>query len=252
MKYISVCIPTYEMSNLGHIFLKQSFNILSKQTFRDFDIVVSDHSKNDLIEKLCNEYKNKLDIHYYKNNNNIGNFSPNLNNTIKKSGGKLIKILLQDDFLYNEKSLENIVKNFDLEKDTWLITPCIHSKNRVNYFKTFYPKYNKNIYLGKNTIGSPSVLTIKNETPLLFDENLIWLNDCDYYKRYYDLFGQPKIIDTVNVVIGIGDHQVTNTLATKLLREKEYKYIVKKYNKSNLLYFWYSIKQFIKDKFIKK
>ncbi len=248
---MSICIPTYEMRGMGHIFLRESFDVMARQTFKDFEVVVSDHSKNDLIQNLCLEYKEKLDIKYFRNHDNIGNFSPNLNNSIKKAEGKLIKILLQDDFLFDEKSLETIVKNFDMQRDHWLITPCIHTKNRKDFFRPFYPRYNKKIHLGKNTLGSPSVITVRNENPLLFDENLMWFNDCDYYKRYYDLFGNPKIIKEINVVIGVGEHQITNTLATESLRKKEHEYMVKKYHESNFRNIEYSVRQGLKRLFYK-
>ena len=235
MKLISICIPTYEMRGHGVAFLKQSFDILTNQTFKNFDVIVSDHAKVDVIKDLCIAYKYKLDIHYYRNFENIGNSSANINNAIKKATGKLIKILFQDDFLYSNNSLEDIANNFNLEKDKWLITACEHSKDGINLFRPFYPKYNNNIHLGNNTISSPSVLTIKNDEPLLFDENLIWLMDCDYYKRCYDKFGAPKIFNSINIVNRAGIHQISNTKANNALRNREYLYILKKYRKKTSL-----------------
>ena len=40
----------------------------------------------------------------------------------------IIKMLFLDDFLYSEKSLEQITENFDLHKDRWLVTACVHSR----------------------------------------------------------------------------------------------------------------------------
>ncbi len=231
MNLLSICIPTYEMKGLGHIFLKQSFDILAKQTFKDFNVVISDHSKNDLIKNLCDEYDDRLKIYYYKNTKNLGNSSANINNAIKKANGKLIKILFQDDFLFHEKSLEEIVLNFDLKKDRWLITACTRSKDGEHFFSPFYPKYNDKIHLGKNTISSPSVLTIKNDSPLLFDEKLIWLMDCDYYKRCYITYGEPRILNTINVVNRIGAHQVSHSIVNIATKIKELIYIIRKYKK---------------------
>lgn len=251
MKTISICIPTYEMKGWGHIFLKESFDVFLTQTFKDFEVVISDHSKNNLIEDLCKSYQDRLSIKYVRNAEQIGNYSFNLNNSIKNAGGKLIKILLQDDYLYGEGALEDIYKNFDLEKDFWLITPCVHTKNRIDVFRPFYPKWNDRIHLGKNTLGSPTVLTFKNESPLLFDEKLIWFNDCDYYKRCFERFGFPKITKRLGVVIGVGDHQITNTLATEKLRKREHEYMVAKYHESNLENWKYSLRQFLKRLFYK-
>ncbi|OGF21717.1 hypothetical protein A2Y83_03275 [Candidatus Falkowbacteria bacterium RBG_13_39_14] len=230
MKFLTVCIPTYEMMGFGEKFLKHNFDILKEQTFKNFEVIISDHSKTDLIENLCEQYKNLLDIKYFKNNENRGSSSANINNAIKNAKGKLIKIIFQDDFLYEKKSLEKIVNNFDFKKDNWLITACEHTVDGVNYYRPFYPKYHDKIHLSRNTISSPSALTIKNENPLLFDENLIWAMDCDYYKRCYDKFGEPKILNEINVVNRAGTHQVSNTIVNEVLQEKEYKYLLKKYN----------------------
>jgi glycosyltransferase involved in cell wall biosynthesis len=212
---LSICIPTYEMRGLGHIFLAQSFDILARQTFKDFDIIISDHSQDDAIENVCALYKEKLDIKYYRNEAKRGNSSANINNAIAKAEGALIKILFQDDFLANDTALQKIVEYFDPEHDHWLVTACEHSIDGVHYIRPFYPRYNDRVHLGKNTISSPSVLTIKNDAPLLFDEHLLWLMDVDYYKRCYTTFGKPKILNEINVVNRLGAHQVTNYILKK-------------------------------------
>jgi FkbM family methyltransferase len=227
---MSVCIPTSDMSGLGAGFLRNNFDILIGQTFKDFDVVISDNSTADAIEKVCEEYKNKLEIHYYKNNDPKRGMCTNVNNILRKATGKLIKIIFLDDFLFSATSLEEIVKNFDLEKDHWLVTACEHTKDGVTFFRPYYPRYNDKIHLGKNTISSPSVLTLKNEAVILFDENLTWLMDCDYYKRLHDRFGKPKILNTINVVNRMGAHQTSNTVATTTLRMREYNYIMQKYH----------------------
>lgn len=229
MKYISICIPTYEMHGKGVEFLTHSFEILKKQTFKNFDVVVSDHSLNSEIETLCKDYAKNLDIHYFKNTQKRGNSSANINNAILHATGTLIKILFQDDFLYSNDSLKKIVDSFDLEKDTWLITGSTHSNDGILFFRSLKPYYKDAIILSQNTVSSPSVITIKNNKPLLFDENLIWYMDTDYYKRYFQNFGQPKIISDVNVVNRIGSHQISATLANEYIRENEYGYILKKY-----------------------
>jgi glycosyltransferase involved in cell wall biosynthesis len=225
---ISVCIPTYEMNGLGFNYLKFNFDKLTQQTYRNFEVVISDHSNGDEIKKLCLKYSKVLNISYHKNKNNIGSSSSNLNNSIKKSKGEIIKILFQDDFLYSEKSLENIVNNFDLKIDKWLVTACEHTLDGTTFFKPFYPKYHDEIHKGVNTISSPSVLSILNDNPILFDENLIWLMDCDYYKMCYVKFGLPKIVNDINAVNRVGGHQVSNTIATNEIKNKEFEYVIQK------------------------
>ncbi len=205
--------------------LTRSFDILKKQTFKDFEVVISDNSDNDIVKNLCAspEYQS-LKINYFKNPRK--GLAQNTNAAIWGAKGEIIKILYMDDYLASEDSIQQIVNNF---RGYWLVTGCEHDDGMKRY-NPHYPRYNKKIYQGKNTIGSPSVLAIKNENPLLFDENMTWLLDCDYYQRMYGKYGEPTILNEINVIIGTGEHQVTNILSNSAKR-KEYYYMAKKYKK---------------------
>ena len=221
---LSVCIPTYEMHGEATRMLTRSFNMLKKQTLKDFEVVVSDNSEDDTVKSLCTnpEYRS-LNINYFKNPRKGA--SRNTNEAMKRANGKLIKILHMDDYLADENSLQDIVDNC---RGHWLVTGCGHDRGDGKIINTHFPKYNKKIYLGKNTIGSPSVLTVKNENPFFFDESLIWMNDCDYYERCYEKFGEPDILNKVNVVIGLGKHQTTNNINNEL-KKREKVYLKEKY-----------------------
>jgi glycosyltransferase involved in cell wall biosynthesis len=233
MKLLSVCIPTYEMHGKGAKFLEHSFKLLQIQTFKDFNVIISDHSLDNKIKDLCDKYMNFFDIKYFFNSKNKGNISANLNNAIKNADGKIIKILFQDDFLYNEDSLQITVGHFDLNKDKWLVSRCENSIDGFKFLWDFKPKYNNDIHLGNNTISSPTVLSFLNENPLLFDENLINLMDCDYYKRCYDNFGEPKILNVITIVNRMGMHQISNTIVNDDLNNKELLYIKEKFKIEN-------------------
>src|SRR3989344_2957146 len=170
---LSICIPTYEMRGEAKRVLTRSFDILKKQTFKDFEVVVSDNSEDDIIKNLCknSEYQ-LLNINYFKNPRK--GIAQNTNEAIKNAKGEIIKILYMDDYL-------------------------------------------------------------ANGNPLLFDENMTWLLDCDYYKRMHDKYGEPNILNEVNVIIGISEHQVTNILSN-FVKKKEYLYMLKKYKKE--LFYW--------------
>jgi glycosyltransferase involved in cell wall biosynthesis len=208
MHKLSICIPTYEAHGQAIELLTRNFDMLLRQNFRDFEVVISDNSQNNVVENFCKKpIYQSLNIKYVKNARK--GISANTNEAIKEASGKLIKILYMDDYLADENSLADIAKNFE---GHWMVTGCEHSRDDGKLVNKHLPTYNRNLYLGKNTIGSPSVLTIKNEDPLLFDENLTWVLDCDYYKRLYDRYGTPKILNKINVIIGIGRHQVTHHL----------------------------------------
>lgn len=226
---ISICIPTYEMGGKGKDVLKRNFDIFLTQTYKDFEVVISDNSEDDEIQNLCTQSEySSLPINYFKNPRK--GMAQNTNSAIQNAKGEIIKILYMDDFLAHENSLKEIANNF---AGNWMVTGCEHYDG-IKRYNPHYPTYNNRIHTGKNTIGSPSVLSIKNKDVQLFDENMTWLLDCDYYKRMYDKYGKPTILNEINVVIGTGKHQMTNILSKKAKRKERY-YIAKKYKKE-LLY----------------
>jgi len=226
---VSICIPTYEMKGKGVEYLEHSFQIISSQTYNNIEIIISDHSISNTIRELCDKWGSKLDIKYYLNKNDRGVSSANINNALKKANGDIIKILFQDDFLYDESSIETQLVHFLGNHNHWLITACAHTNDGMNIFKPHYPKYHDNIQYGENTISSPSVLMFKNENVIEFDENLFWLMDTDYYKRMYDKFGLPSICNYITVVNREHPDQVSNTIATEERRKIELDYIINKY-----------------------
>ena len=221
---MSVCIPTSDMPNKVPYF-KRCVDSLWTQTFQDFEIIVTDNSEDDVIKELCQNWYKK-DVRYFKNP--IKGMARNTNEAMKRSAGDLIKILYMDDFMATSYALQHIWDEFNGE---WMVTGCNHvrdfSDQKIN---THMPTYTKEIAYGLNTIGSPSVLTIKNHfsEQIYFEEELTWVLDCDLYKRLYDLYGEPMILNEICTTIGLHDGQATNTMgeARKL---QEMKYMRTKY-----------------------
>lgn len=230
MPTLSIAIPTYEMKGLGTGFLDFSFNKLSNQSFKDFEIVISDHSRTDDIKNLCENWSNQLNIKYIRNENKIGSSSANINNAIKNSSGDWIKILFQDDFLYDYDSLEklvNVIKSND--NLNWIITACEHSNDGYSMYKPMFPHWNEDMYLGNNTFSSPSVMTIKNTSnKLFFNEDLIWLMDVEYYKRMYDIYGEPYYLPDISIVNRTWGNRLSDSIS-KEVKDREYRYMVDNY-----------------------
>ena len=218
---LSIAIPTSDMPDKEYFF-KRCLDSLWNQSFQDFEVVVTDNSEDNEIERICEWYR--TGIRYYKNPRK--GMAQNTNEAIRQSTGELIKILYMDDFLAHDNALQLIVERF---KGGWLVTGCTHVQGMQDKrFNNHLPKYNKGLIKGNNTIGSPSVLTIENKEPLFFDENLTWLLDCDYYHRLLERYGKPRLCNDINVVIGLHEGQATHTMGEerKLL---EYDYMKQKY-----------------------
>ena len=220
MKFLSIAIPTYEMDGKGSEYLEFSFNKIKSQTFKDFEVVVSDHSKDDSIKDLCEKWSSVLDIKYLRNLIDVGSSSSNINNAIKNSDGQWIKILFQDDFLFDDESLMNTYNSIVSNSESkWFISKCQHSNDGVTFYRENMPSWNDRMLFGNNTISSPSVLTIKNDdSKLFFDNDYIWLMDCDYYQRCYNIFGLPIIINHVTVVNRTWSNQLTNKISMDVKR----------------------------------
>jgi glycosyltransferase involved in cell wall biosynthesis len=228
--FFSVAIPTWEIKGKGVEYLEHSFNILAQQSFTDFEVVVSDHSQDDEIKDLCEAWNSQMNIRYFKNPHGRGRISPNINNAIENSRGLFIKMLFQDDFLYDIDSLQIIYDSIAENQDKdWFITACVHTDDCITMYDRMTPYYHDRIYAGVNTISCPSVLTIRNEyTKPKFDESLNWLVDVDYYKRLHMLYGNPVVIDTVCTVNRNAEVRATN-MTTEKQKQSELQRVIKRY-----------------------
>ncbi|MEK6878614.1 MAG: glycosyltransferase family A protein [Nanoarchaeota archaeon] len=198
---ISVVIPIHNMQNLD-FFLGRLMQSLQIQTYRDFEIVITKDGK----------------------------MAENTNAGIKKATGEIIKIMYADDYLAHPDSLKNIAENF---KGGWLATGCIHDWGDGELINPHEARIDGILKSSSftNTIGSPSVIAVENKDPLLFDENMTWVLDIDYYDRLYKRYGLPTILDSYDVVMGCGDHQITHIMSEED-KKKEEKYFINKYGKS--------------------
>jgi glycosyltransferase involved in cell wall biosynthesis len=172
----------------GADFLWRSVNALTEQSFQDFELIITKE----------------------------GRMAENTNVGIKRATGDLIKILYLDDYLAHKDALKDIVEAFD---GHWLITGTDDNPN---------PYWTDDIETGNNKLGSPSALTILNDNPLLFDESLSWMLDCDYYRRMYSQYGEPVVLSSVGVNMGVHEGQMTNIL-TDEEKEGELTYLIEKY-----------------------
>lgn len=187
---LSIIIPIHDMKG-GAEFLWRSVNALTRQTFRDFELIITQDGK----------------------------MAENTNSGIKQARGELIKVLYLDDCLSSDTALEDMVKNFTGD---WMIVGTNNNSE---------PYWTHDIRLGNNKLGSPSALIMRNEFPLMFDETMSWLLDCDYYHRMHQRWGEPQILRGNYVTIGEGDHQMTHIL-TDGEKQAEVNYIKQKYETS--------------------
>ncbi len=209
---VSVTIPTY--NNLESF--KRTLNSVLSQTFCNFEIIITDDSDNDDI-KIYAALLNDERIKYFKNPQKLG-APKNWNEGIKKAQGEYIKILHHDDWFADENSLQKFIElmdknpqcdfgyaksvNFDIE------TKKIKTR-RAEKYVSIIEKNPFELYMC-NRIGSPSVVIFKNKNNLLFDENLKWLVDIDFYIKVLTKNNKIAFLNEVLINVGISQAQITN------------------------------------------
>ena len=209
---LTIGIPVYEMNDNGIYYLDKLLNNLKEQTEYPNEIIISDNSIDNKINDFINNYKSRLSIRYVKN---LGVKHPcnNLNNIINNASGDYIKFIFQDDFPYSKKLIKKTIEAINKNPNSnWFVCGSNNFNNKV-YFNEIIPSYNKDIYKGKNTIGSPSVLTIKNtKDKIFFDNRFVWLLDCVYYYHLYNRVGPPTILKEVLISNRVHQQQLTEKL----------------------------------------
>ena len=232
---ISIVIPVYPMHGHGAAMLTELLDSLQKQTYQEYEVIVSDDSSDTSLQDICGNYES---VKYYRNPGAKGACS-NLNNAIRHSKGSIIKPMFQDDQFLDTDALEKI----STMKAPWCVLTSAHIGEPGAIPRADHNPYpNEDIYelaRGCNTYGSPSAVAWKRggnggEFGLRlainpFDENLKWLFDCDFYAQMVQENGQPEFIPS-RVLIREWDGMATRTIADGGVRIQELAYIESKYS----------------------
>jgi glycosyltransferase involved in cell wall biosynthesis len=227
MSTLYVTIPCYSMHGRGIEFLQYSFDRLKEQDYTDFTCVISDDSEDNKIRDLCDSESRNLDILYLKNDPDKKGSSSNLNNAIRNCPlNSAIKVLCQDDALLGDDALTITLKA--LEGHSWLVTTYLHTKDNVVYYNKHTPKISEYPYVD-NLIGTHSAICFMNDGQSFFDENLKFFMDCDFSYRLLLKFGLPVVLPEITMAQTIWSGQISNSQITNELVQKEYFYLIDKY-----------------------
>jgi hypothetical protein len=229
MTRISFCIPCYEAHGKGYNYLLDVFYALNNQVFKDFNVWISDQSKDDKVYQACEEYADCFEINYIKYQENIGNVSANTNNAIKYADGEILKIHYQDDFILTENLTFELDKVFvnDVE---WAVSCFAHSiDDGRTHYNAKTPYWNDKILEGVNTFSSPSILAMRKDLKVYFDQNITLLLDCDMFYQLYIKYGEPIIMTDVH--ISNREHANQTQRKVEHLLSTEIEYLKRKYDR---------------------
>lgn len=139
---VTIGLPIYN----GQNYLAQTMDSILAQTYRDFEIIISDNASTDQTESICREYAARdARVHYYRNETNIG-ASANYNRVFELGQGAYFKWAAHDDLLA-PTYLERCVEVLDRDPDVVLAyTQAKAIDDKGNIVK---------IYPGKHHFASP-------------------------------------------------------------------------------------------------
>lgn len=223
---ISICITVHQHLRAVEM-LRTLVESAMAQDYPDKEIIVSDDSQNDDVYNYCRLFfdarMNPCSLHYVRNPR-PGKSSINMNNAINHASGDIIKPMFGDDYFVAPDTLSRLAAGL---YDHWGVCTSTHNNDRADHVP--YPHRSlRELALGENTYGCPSAVIFK-KTDLRFDEELIWLMDCEFYAQMYQRYGYPSFISEVKVGIREWGGQVSNTAASGSVRVREAEYVGSKY-----------------------
>lgn len=228
--FISICIPAYKNKQ----YLDTLLSSVQNQLFKDFEVIVTDDSPDNEVKDLCTTYSDKLNLSYSKNNPSKG--SPgNWNAAIKMAKGAWIKIMHDDDWFANEKSLgifahaakENPQVGFIFSGYTNYENGVIKKEYIPGSFAERKLKDPVNL-VSQNFIGHPSTTLVKNNRANWYDENTKWVVDIDFYISCLQATSFC-IISEALINIGINNEQITKmAFRNSAIEIPEYLYLLDK------------------------
>jgi glycosyltransferase involved in cell wall biosynthesis len=153
---VSIGLPVRNGEDYIHLTLKS----LLSQSFKNFELIISDNFSTDNTEKICKKFANKdFRIRFIKQKKNIGQ-AENLNTVLKKSKGKYFMWAAHDD-LYKKIHIENLLEVHKINKQIAVaMAGTIHIDERgkkigkIIFDKSLFDKKNKNKLIRKICLQS--------------------------------------------------------------------------------------------------
>ena len=209
--YISICIPAYKKID----YVKRLLDSVAIQTYKNFEVILTDDSPDSGIQALSDSYSHLYPIKYIKNLHNL-NTPENWNEAVRHASYDWIKIMHDDDWFATPDSLLFFAQSIDSNPQAHFFFSAYanvydHSNHIQHmYLSAFWKqllKGNPEILISENIIGPPSV-TLYKKNHLLYDCEMKYVVDIDFYTRYLE-DAQWHYINKPLIHVGISHAQVT-------------------------------------------
>ena len=229
---ISICIPAYKRIS----YLKRLLESIEVQTYKDFEVVVTDDSPQNDVRQLCESYRAKFRLVFSKNEQ-VLNTPENWNEAIRKAGGEWIKLMHDDDWFSGPESLQGFAEAIGRNPEASFFFSAYTNVYEENgqqkpvALSSFWEKAlrkNSSVLIADNVIGPPSVTLHRNDRRIWYDRNMKYVVDIDFYIRYLQN-ADPVYVNEPLVNVGINSAQVTKyTFNVPEVHLKESLYLLQK------------------------
>lgn len=211
---ISICIPAYKRITD----LKILLDSIGRQTFKNFEVIITDDSPDDTVKNFCDAYPNEFELVYYKNSIPLGT-PENWNEGIRKATGTWVKLMHDDDYFATDNSLAFFVAAIESDNQAQVFYSAFvfedvanHTKKMItcNWFDRFFLSLSPYHLLRRNYFGNPSCIIVKKEVPFFYDNRFKYIVDFAYYIELLQNNIKCVYIKDVLIHVGINEGQVTN------------------------------------------
>lgn len=180
---VSVCIPAYKQVHL----LRRTLASVAEQTFQAYEVIVSDDSPNDEVERLVTEFaEHHPHWRYVRNTPSLG--SPvNWNKAVSLAIGEWVHVLHHDDRYHLPDSLERLMAASEgadmLVCATWVEHERsgirrLHAPTEDAMSKCVQRPH---LSLVANLFGPPSSVLFKRSSPVRFNAAHQYVVDFEFY-----------------------------------------------------------------------
>ena len=210
---ISICIPAYKNT----VFLARLLDSIAYQSFKNYEVVISDDSNDSTVEDFVSSYRDIEDIRYFRNVPALGT-PENWNEGIRQAKGKWIKLMHDDDWFTSPNALQ-FFSNASAANPSCsfffsAFQNVMHETGeeevvRCSWFDLLILKWSPLHLFKRVYVGNPSCTFIKGEIRDWYDSRFKFVVDFEYYIRLITKFRSYQYIDEVLINVGFNNEQVT-------------------------------------------
>ncbi|MBR4730481.1 MAG: glycosyltransferase family 2 protein [Prevotella sp.] len=212
MKTFTIVIPAYNQLSL----LRRALESVLRQEGTDYDIIISDDSSDDKIERYVQQLGNR-DIHYVRHQQGK-RAAYNWNDGLQMATGQYLILMHHDEEMAGSDYLKCVQQQMEQGADITISTVCVNGQKKRQHGNRWLKEYVCNhpaLLFLLNVIGPCACLTFRRELLQTFNTDLIWLVDVEWYYRMLN-GRKPVCIHTLTIHSHHGhESQISQTINMK-------------------------------------